>query len=381
MSYDKRWLLCLAVWFSGILYAEDSPTAPGDGLILIEGREFELVCVDRIAGNSLRGELYNFGQFATRLFRVQGEYEAWPVRVVWVDPPRSGKPWEVSWGGLNQVVLTISDQATQDDRSLYEGLAAAWLMREAVSIGGIETVENIPEWIISGLALDFIKSRYPSADAAWLDMARQEQPLPLRDLLELSYAESGESWGLATQAWHLFDRLLAMAVGQEEKVTVARALLSGGDPRVYISQRAFREESTPNSFAEVWWISEWDRFVWDGVQRVWPLDMSRADLERLAFWSLKLDGNEVWIDASIFLKRDGILSTELALQMEKRVTYIKRAFAQINPAYANALHSLGLYYEALLLEKQTEAAQIWETFSRDIRSGREIWQAIQRSES
>ncbi|MEM7672205.1 MAG: hypothetical protein AAF212_02575 [Verrucomicrobiota bacterium] len=375
----KGVLICLAL-FGFAATARSEVEGLGEGLVLIEGREFEIVSNDRISGNEMRRKTETFGRFARELFRISGDFEAWPVRIEWLKGEGSMTPWQIDWGGFNQVILRLGSEFGDSDRALYEGLAAAWLMREADSIGGSEAIDNIPEWLISAVALDFIKSRYPSADGPWAGIARSEQPTLLKDLLDLSYKEVQGNWQLASQTWYLFDRLLAMALGQEEKRAVARALLAGGDPRYYITERVFDEANSVNSFAEIWWLTEWDRFIWDGIQRVRPLDMSRADLERLAFWSISLDEDEVWIDASVFLRPDIELSEPLQFQMEKRVIYIKRGFAQINPAYINALHSLGLYYEALLLNKRDEAAEIWKTFSGDIRAGREIWQAIQGAE-
>lgn len=354
---------------------------PGADLLLLEGQYFEIVCAERVAGLAFLREAEAFGRRATGIFREQAGEAFLPIRVQFplesVDVPET---WTVSWGNANQVVLQLGMNTQASDRSTLEGVAAAWLMQEAFMAGGASVVESIPEWLIPALALDDMQSRHPGAHAAWAEIARYEQAILLDDLQGLSYANIQDSWPLACQAWLLYDRLMALGTSRSEKVFIARSLLAGRSPELFIARKIFDTDSAPQSYAELWWMTEWDAYLWSGEQRILPIDLSRAELERLAYWSLSIDDAVMWADASIFLRESKLWTPDLIEAMEKRVAVIKRTFTQINPAYANALHSLGIYYEALLLERYEDAAEAWERFAADIRSGQEIWQTIRNAE-
>ena len=369
-----------------MLYAEAPSSeleAPGDHLILVESTQgYELVCTERSEGNVLLRLLEEFGAYCSQIFRFEEPSEIEPLRLVWTsgDSEIQGDlaPWELSWGSLNQVVITIRNGARKESRIFYEALAAGWLMREAHAVAGMEAVGLIPQWLISGLALDYLEGRFPGAHGAWSDASRTGESLSLESVLDMTYVDTSESWARACQAWQLFDGIMGLSAGKKESAQVALSLLAGRDPRLFISSRVFRSETPSAALAEVWWATEWDKYVWDTEQRARAIDLSRADLERLAYWSLQQEGESVWSAASFFLNHEEAWSPELTLAVEQRVNTIKWSIAKINPVYANALHSLGLFYEALLLGKRSEALDVWKTFASDLNAGLEVWQAIQK---
>lgn len=364
------------------LAAAEPLEAPGDDLILLEGSEFEVVCIDRIAGIELLRKSERFAQQASRLFREVDVLNQTPVRVVAVEPIAAGVAWSIDWGARDQVVLTLIPSNESSGRyALWEGFAAAWMMREAAISQGVDSVASIPEWLVPALALEYQQSESQAVHGAWANLSRTQSPQTFQDLLELSYAESSEDLTLSVQAWRLLDRLIALAPARPQKLRVAQALLSGADPSEFVSAIVFPDESPSRANAEVWWLAEWDRYIWDGVQRVRSLDLSRADLERLAYWSLEVEGGEVWLDASHLMDHVGALSPELEEAIATRITQIKRGFARINPAYVNALHSLGLFYEAILLGRTEAAGEAWQVFSQDVRTGQEIRRVIRARES
>lgn len=314
------------------------------------------------------GVLLEIGQAAVAVLQRDWAVEAAAtrqtiVRVVRTRPAGEGEaPYLLGTAAGGQVTVSLRWHAQAPFEDIVEGISLGLLTSVRASAAPEEPA-SIPYWLVRAFAMEVqtdlqpLRRRYFAREALAMDVPTLEA------VVQAPAAFNPEGRTLSLASYWLLQALEAESGSRSRYLELLRSLISVDDA-LAVLEEAFPELMGSTAQRELWWVVRFHEQTRSRLGPILDLERSRQRIEQLALLRARVaEAEREFAPEDLWIARE---APALRLAVAQRLREVKVEVPRINPAYHNALLSLGAVYELVLQEDPD-----WEDFASALTLWRE----------
>ncbi|MDR1788817.1 MAG: hypothetical protein LBR12_00370 [Opitutaceae bacterium] len=281
------------------------------------------------------------------------------------------EPFSVTTEPGGRVLVTLRCPAETGSRPARHALVRALLTRQVVARGGAPV--RPPPWLEEACAEHVLTRTFPALlDAARAEASREEPPA-----LEALLAARGElTPELRRGALLLMDALLAERDGARRLQTLARRLLSGGEPIAALDAVCGDLWDSARGRA-LWWRTVFHAQAGTFFPAAAPAEASRLLLRDLCRWVAVVEGRETVLPLERLA--EAAPPPWMREELRVRVALLRHHAPAAHPFYRNALVALEAFYGEVSGGNPDGARRARGFFIGELLAARRLEQACARA--
>lgn len=318
-------------------------------LAWVEGHYFEIVGTDNRSVSFVNALGEHIAEMCQRYLKV-GSHD-FPRRMLVTLRPEERvdleKNYQIQISSRGQVRLDFSWNDSLSFEMTCRAFTEAYLMHYARFNYGVGADERIRFWAVSALASRSYLSLRPAQKANFIRASRQSEMLGITSLLSAYLPEGSGKKLNPYQGYWLLQILRESGLKNSQLATLLDQAIAGADLKNQLLEVILsKNEKEPEVLLEDWWQNQLSLYLSQGhefcdsleISRLWIGEMADFDAYDVAGGKLG-DMMELWT----YRHDEGLRSV-----LHARCEIIRLRMEQVNPAYFNAVLSLGALYETVL---------------------------------
>ena len=341
------------LFFIGLVLLQLLPqclaTGGDDGLVCIEGRQFDIVGTDNRSVSFVNTLSEYVAEMCQRYLKA-GSFDFSGRILVTLRPEGSvdfDEDYRIRISSRGQVDLDFCWNESLSFETICRAFTEAYLLYYARFNYGVGADERIRAWSVSALVSRIYLSLRPAWKADFIRVARQSETLGIKSLLLARLSEANDGQLDPHQGYWLLQILRKSGLTRSQLTVLLERAIAGADVSSQLSELIFpASEENPESLLEEWWQNQLRNYLtqeyefYDSlkISQSWIGQMARFEDCHAANGKLN-DLMQLWT-----YRKDETLRSVLSARCE----IIRLRIERVNPAYFNAALSLGALYETIL---------------------------------
>lgn len=254
-------------------------------------------------------------------------------------------------------------------------LASGLLQRTALWHYGPSGPARIPAWFELGMGEMLAATVRPAIVDTYRNQILRDGPMPLASILDSPPPLAPDAAQAALNAYWFLRYLENQSPNLAAYRRLCSAFLAGMEP-IPVLIKAFPGQFSNMQELELWWEVGFQATARSRQPPFHDLASSREIIRRMAFVVFEDDGQDLRVGGEELRQhRD---NPALHEAIEQRVREIKVEIQKINPAYYNAMLSLGLFLKAAIEEEDEAYAKAAARFTADFAAAQNLELEIRR---